>query len=134
MKKIESKQKTVHKQFQHINAFLYPSVGLGDKNFRKHVKFLFFSTDRLHHTQQEKSNDGFLVHLYNNLREQSNSLKRLSFCIDKIKNCNFSFKTFKLYSDQLVLPEIVILNHQEYHESYKNRFLIHYKNGLSECN
>ena len=65
------------------------------------------------------SEDKLSVHRERDLTALSNTLVCVSFCSKQNKNCVFCQK-FEFHGDQLILTEIVNLNHRESYSLHKN--------------
>ena len=81
-----------------------------------------------------KSEDNLFAHYYNDINEHPNRQIRLSFQIESNNSCVFSIKNFELHGNQLILTEIVNLNHYEIHHLFKNRCYVANKCEVTESN
>ena len=63
----------------------------------------------------KKSKDNLFAHYYNDIIEHPNRQIRLSFRFANNNSCLFSLKKFELRGSQIILTEIVILNHRKIH-------------------
>ena len=81
-----------------------------------------------------KSKDNLFAHYYNDIIEHPNRPIRLSFPFGNSNSCVFSNKKFELRGNQLILTEIVNLDHREIHHLYKNRFYVANKCEIIESN
>ena len=81
-----------------------------------------------------KSKDNLLAHYYKDIIEHSNRQIRLSFRFGNNNSCVFSLEKFELHGNQVILTEIVNLNHRENHHPYKNRFYVANKCAIFESN
>ena len=81
-----------------------------------------------------KSKDNLLAPYYNDIIEHPNRLFRLSFRFGNNSSCVFSIKKFELHGNQIVLTEIVNLNHREIHHLYKNGYYVANKCEIIESN
>ena len=66
-----------------------------------------------------KSKDNLFAHYYNDITEHPSRQIRLSFRFINNNSCVFSLKKFELQGNQIILTEIVNLNHREIHDLYK---------------
>ena len=71
-----------------------------------------------------KSNDNLFAHYHNHIIEHPTRQYRLSFRFGNNNSCVFFIKNIELHGNQLVLTEIVDLNHREIHHLYKNRYYV----------
>ena len=78
-----------------------------------------------------KSKDILFAHYYNDIIEHPTRQIRSSFRFGNNNSCLFSIKKFELHGNQIILTEVVNLNHREIHHLYKNR---HYVANLFEIN
>ena len=81
-----------------------------------------------------KSKDNLFAHYYNEVIERTNRQIRLPFRFGITNFCVFSIKAFELHGNQLILTEIVNLNHREFHHIYKNRYYVANKCEIIESN
>ena len=81
-----------------------------------------------------KSKDNLFAHHYNDIIEHPNRQIRLSFGFGNNNSCVFSLKKFELHGNQIILTEIVNLNHREIHDLYKNRCYVSNKCEIFESN
>ena len=81
-----------------------------------------------------KSKDNLFAHYYNDIIEHPNKLIRLLFRSGNNNSCVFSIKKFELHGNQIILTEIVNLNHREIHQLYKNRYYVANKCEINESN
>ena len=80
------------------------------------------------------SKDNRFAHYYNDIIEHPNRQFRLSFRFASNTSCVFSIKKFALHSDQLILTEIVNLNHYGVHYLYKNQNYVANKCEIIDSN
>ena len=81
-----------------------------------------------------KPKDNLFVHYYNDIIEHPKRRIRLSFRFGNNKSWVFSLEKFELHGNQIILTEIVNLNHREIHHLYKNRYYVANKCELIESN
>ena len=81
-----------------------------------------------------KSKDNVSAHYYNDIIEQPKRRICLTFRFGNNNSCVFSSKKFELLGNQIVLTEIVDLNHRQLHHLYKNRYYVANKCELFESN
>ena len=65
-----------------------------------------------------------IIKNYKEIFEDSFRQIRLSFPLGNTKLCLFSIKKFETRCKQIILPEIVNVNHRESHHLCKNRYYI----------
>ena len=70
------------------------------------------------------SKDNLFAHYYNDIIENPNRQIRLSFRFGNNISCVFSLKKFKLHGNQIILTEMVNLNHRQIHHLHKNRYYV----------
>ena len=81
-----------------------------------------------------KSKDNLFAHHYNDILEHPNRQIRLSFRFGNKKSCVVSVKKFELHGNQIILTEIVNLNHREIDHLYKNRYYVANKCEIIKSN
>ena len=81
-----------------------------------------------------KSKDNLFAHYHNDIIEQPNRQIRFSFRFGNNNSCVFSLKKFELHVNQVILTEIVNLNHREVHHLYMNRYYVANKCEIIESN
>ena len=82
----------------------------------------------------KNSKDNLFAHYYNDIIEHPKRQIRLSFRFGNNNSCIFSLKKFELHGNQLILTEIVSLNHREIHHLYTNRYYVANKCEIIESN
>ena len=80
------------------------------------------------------SKDNLFAHYYKDIIEHRNKGIRFSFRFGNNNSCVFSIKKFELHGNQIVLTEIVNLNHREIHHLYKNGYYVANKCEIIERN
>ena len=81
-----------------------------------------------------KSEYNLFAHHYNDITEHPNRQIRLSFRFENNNSCVISLKNFELHGNQVILLEIVNLNHREIHHLWKNRYCVADKCEIIESN
>ena len=71
-----------------------------------------------------KSKDNLFAHYHNHTIEHPTRHIHLSFRFGNNNSCVFFNINLKLHGNQIILTEIVDLNHREIHHLYKNRYYI----------
>ena len=71
-----------------------------------------------------KSKDSLFAQYYNDIIEHPNRQIRSSLRFGNNNSCVFSIKKFELHGKEVILTEIVHLNHREIHHLCKNRFCV----------
>ena len=81
-----------------------------------------------------KPKDNLFAHHYNDIIEHPNRQIRLSFRFGNNNSCVFYLEKIELHGNQIILTEIVNLNHREIHHLYKNRYYVANNCELFESN
>ena len=81
-----------------------------------------------------KSKDNLFAQYYNDIIELPNRQICSSSQFGNNKSCVFSLKKFELQGNQLILTDIVNLNHRENHHLSKNRYYVANKCEIFESN
>ena len=81
-----------------------------------------------------KSKDNLFAQYYNDTTEHPNRQIRLTFRFGNSNSCVVSIKKFELHGNQILLTEIVNLNHRELHHLYKNPYYVAKKCETIESN
>ena len=75
-----------------------------------------------------------LSHYSNDIFEHPTRQIRLSFRFGNNNSCVFFIKKFELQGNQIILTEMVLLNHREIHQLYRNRYYVAKKSEIIESN
>ena len=81
-----------------------------------------------------KLKDNLFTHYYNGIIEHPDRQIRLTFRFVNNDYWVFSIKNFELHVNQLIITEIVNINHREIHHFYKNRYYVANKCEINESN
>ena len=81
-----------------------------------------------------KSKDNLFAHYYNVIIEHPNRQSRLSFRFANNNSCVSSIEKFELHGNQIILTEIVNLNHRKIRHLHRKQYNVENKCELIESN